>query len=130
MADAFGRLNGSKRGTRLIINADIFEDGFIRRVRIGLFVSTIELLYAISTLVFVVAGLTMVGMAMRAYVQTSRQAMLHLSLGFSLAVAGAAATMISAFVNDFEGVKSLLLVNSGLTTFGYLFVMYSLVTYE
>jgi len=130
VADAFGRLNGSKRGTRLIINADIFEDGFIRRVRIGLFVSTIELLYAISTLVFVVAGLTMVGMAMRAYVQTSRQAMLHLSLGFSLAVAGAAATMISAFVNDFEGVKSLLLVNSGLTTFGYLFVMYSLVTYE
>jgi hypothetical protein len=90
----------------------------------------IELLYAITTLVFVVAGLTMVGMAMRAYVQTSREAMLHLSLGFSLAVAGAAATMISAFINDFEGVKSLLLVNSGLTTFGYLFVMYSLITYD
>ncbi len=90
----------------------------------------IELLYTVSTLVFVVAGLTMVGMAMRAYVQTSRRAMLHLSVGFSLAVAGAAATMISAFVNDFTGVKSLLLVNSGLTTFGYLFVMYSLVTYE
>ena len=130
MADAFGRLNGSKRGTRLIINADIFEDGFIRRVRIGVFVSTIELLYAISTLVFVVAGLTMVGMAMRAYVQTSRQAMLYLSLGFSLAVAGAAATMISAFITDFAGARSLLLVNSGLTTFGYLFVMYSLVTYK
>ena len=52
-----------------------------------------------------------------------------------LAVAGAAATMISAFLTDFaEGAlastQSLLLVNSGLTTFGYLFVMYSLVTYE
>ena len=92
--------------------------------------SIVELLYAVSTLVFVVAGLTMVGMAMRAYVQTSRTAMLHLSLGFALAVAGAAATMISAFLTDFEGVRSLLLVNSGLTTFGFIFVMYSLVTYE
>jgi hypothetical protein len=90
----------------------------------------VETLYAVSTLVFVVAGLVMVGMAMRAYVQTSRRAMMHLSLGFSLAVAGAAATMISAFLNDFEGARSLLLVNSGLTTFGFIFVMYSLVTYE
>jgi hypothetical protein len=93
-------------------------------------VAIIELLYAVSTLVFVVAGLTMVGMAIRAYVQTSRNAMLHLSVGFSLAVAGAAATMISAFLTEFDGTKRLLLVNSGLTTFGYLFVMYSLVTYE
>ena len=92
--------------------------------------TVIELLYVVSTLVFVVAGLTMVGMAVRAYVQTSRQAMLHLSLGFSLAVAGASATMISAFLTDFSGTRSLLLVNSGLTTFGFLFVMYSLVAYE
>jgi len=92
----------------------------------------VELLYALSTLVFVVAGLTMVGMAIRAYVQTSRRAMLHLSIGFSLAVAGAAATMISAFLLGFNGsyIESLLLVNSGFTTFGFLFVMYSLVTYE
>jgi hypothetical protein len=90
----------------------------------------IELLYAVLTLIFIVAGLTMVGMAMRAYVQTSRQAMLHLSLGFALAVAGAVATMISAFLNDFQQTQSLLLVNSALTTFGYLFVMYSLVSYE
>jgi len=90
----------------------------------------VEVLYAVSTLVFVVAGLVMVGMAVRAYVQTSRRAMMHLSLGFSLAVAGAAATMISAFLTNFEGVRSLLLVNSGLTTFGFIFVMYSLVTYE
>ena len=92
----------------------------------------VELLYAVTTLVFVVAGLTMVGMAIRAYVQTARQAMLHLSIGFSLAVAGSAATMISAFLLEFDGsyIESLLLVNSGFTTFGFLFVMYSLITYE
>jgi len=90
----------------------------------------IELLYAATTLVFIIAGLTMVGMAVRAYVQTSRTAMLHLSLGFSLAVAGAAATLISAFLNDFEPVRSLLLVRSGLFALGFLFIIYSLVTYE
>ena len=92
--------------------------------------TTVELLYAVSTVVFIIAGLTMVGMAVRAYVQTSRMAMLHLSIGFSLAVAGATATMISAFYTDFNAPRVLLLVNSGLTTFGFLFVMYSLVIYE
>lgn len=92
--------------------------------------NAVELLYALTTLVFVVAGLSMVGMAARAYVQTSRQSMLHLSLGFVLVVAGAAATLISAFLTDFEGVRSLLLINSSYTTVGFLFVMYSLVTYE
>jgi len=92
--------------------------------------TTIEFLYAGTTLVFIVAGLTMVGMGIRAYVQTSRTAMLHLSIGFSLAVAGAAATMVSAFLNDFSGARSLLLVKSGFLTAGFLFVMYSLVTYE
>jgi hypothetical protein len=92
--------------------------------------TTVELLYAIITIVFILSGLTMVGMAIRAYVQTARTAMIHLSLGFSLAVAGAAATMISAFHNDFEGVRILLLVKSSFFTVGFLFVMYSLVTYE
>jgi hypothetical protein len=90
----------------------------------------IELVYAVSTLVLVGTGLTIVGMAMRAYVQTSRMAMLHLSVGFALAVAGAAATTISAFLTNFAAVRSLLLVNSGLTAVGYLFVLYSLLTYE
>jgi len=90
----------------------------------------VELLYAILTLTFIVAGLTMVGMAIRAYVETSRRAMLHLSVGFSLTVAGALATLVSAFVTDFARAEPLLLINSGLTTFGYLVVMYSLVTYE
>jgi hypothetical protein len=56
---------------------------------------------------------------------TSRRRVLY-----GAAVAGAAATMISAFITDFDGTRSLLMVNSGLTTFGYLFVMYSLVTYD
>jgi len=92
--------------------------------------STIELLYAVVTLVFIVAGLTMVGMAVRAYVQTARTAMLHLSVGFSLAVAGATATLISAFYNDFEGARTLLLVKSSFFTIGFLFIIYSLVVYE
>lgn len=99
---------------------------------LGVVTSTtvVELLYAVVTIVFIVAGLTMVGMAVRAYVQTARTAMLHLSIGFSLAVAGAAATLISAFYNDFEGARSLLLVKSSLFTIGFLFVIYSLVVYE
>jgi len=90
----------------------------------------LELLYAGSTLVFVLAGLTMVGMAVRAYRETSRRAMLFLSVGFGLAVVGAAATMVSAFLTNFEAARSLLLVNSGMTTFGFVFVIYSLVIYE
>jgi len=92
--------------------------------------TVIELLYAGTTLVFIVSGLTMVGMGLRAYIQTSRTAMLHLSIGFSLAVAGAAATLISAFLYNFSGVRWLLLVKSVFITLGFLFVMYSLVAYE
>lgn len=92
--------------------------------------TTVELLYAATTLVFIIAGLTMVGMAIRAYLHTARTAMLHLSVGFSLAVAGSAATLISAFYNNFEGARSLLLVKSSLFTIGFLFVIYSLVVYE
>lgn len=89
-----------------------------------------ELLYFGTTLVFIVAGLLMVWKALSAYVDTQQPAMLHLSIGFSLAVAGAAATMISAFVHDFQGVRLLLLVKSGLFTIGFLFIIYSIVAYE
>ncbi|MFC7073703.1 hypothetical protein ACFQJ7_15105 [Halovenus rubra] len=90
----------------------------------------IELLYAVVTLVFIIASLTMVGMAVRAYVQTARTAMLHLAVGFSLAVAGAAATLISAFYSGFENAQMLLLVKSSFFTIGFLFVIYSLLVYE
>lgn len=90
----------------------------------------IESLYLVSSGALIVAGLTMVGLAIRAYVQTKRTAMVYLSLGFVLVVAAATATMISAFVSDFGNTRSLLLVNSGFTTFGYVFVVYSLISYE
>jgi hypothetical protein len=90
----------------------------------------VEYLYLAATAILVVSGLTMVGMALRAYLQTTRRAMIHVSLGFGLIAAAAIATAISAFVNDFEGVRSLLLVNSGLSSLGFIFVVYSLVIYD
>ena len=90
----------------------------------------LELLYAITTIGLVVVGLVLVGMSTRAYVRTSSPAMMHLSVGFTLAIAGAAATMISAFITNFESVRSLLLVDSGLTTFGLVVVVYSLASYD
>jgi hypothetical protein len=56
--------------------------------------------------------------------------MIHISLGFSLIAAAAIATAISAFINDFTGVRSLLLVNNGLASLGFIFVVYSLIIYD
>lgn len=92
--------------------------------------TVIETLYAMTTVVFIASGLAMSGMGLRAYVQTSRPSMLHLSIGFALAVAGAAATLISAFLYGFDNPRWLLLVKSSLITVGLLFVMYSIVNYE
>jgi hypothetical protein len=90
----------------------------------------VEFLYFAATAVLVVSGLTMVGMAVRAYLQTTKPAMIHVSLGFSLIAAAAIATAISAFINDFNGVRSLLLVNNGLASLGFIFVVYSLISYD
>ncbi|MFD1634564.1 DUF7521 family protein [Haloplanus ruber] len=90
----------------------------------------VESLYFAATAVLVVSGLTMVGMAIKAYLQTTRQAMIHVSLGFSLIAAAAIATAISAFINDFSGVRSLLLVNNGIASLGFIFVVYSLIIYD
>ena len=90
----------------------------------------IEQLYALSSAALVVAGFALVGMAIRAYLQTARRAMIHLSLGFTLVVAAAIATTVSAFMNDFESVRSLLLVNTLISTIGYIFVIYSLISYS
>lgn len=88
---------------------------------------TIELLYALFSVTLATAGLAMVTMAVRAYQRTSRRAMLHLSVGFTLIVAAAIATTVSAFATDFTGTRLLLSVNYLITTIGYLFVMYSIV---
>jgi hypothetical protein len=90
----------------------------------------VEYLYLAATGVLVLSGMTMVGMAIRAYVRTTRHAMIHVSIGFALIAAAAIATAISAFLTDFRGVRSLLLVNSGLSSLGFIFVVYSLIVYE
>ena len=92
--------------------------------------TVIETLYALTAIVFIVAGLGMVWMGLRAYVETARTAMLYLAVGFAITVAGSAATLISAFLYDFANVRWLLLVQSGLFTVGLLFVMYSIVAYD
>jgi len=90
----------------------------------------VEYLYIAATIVLVLSGFTMVGMAIKAYLQTTRHAMIHVSLGFGLIAAAAIATAISAFVNDFQGVRSLLLVNNGLSSLGFILVVYSLIIYD
>jgi hypothetical protein len=89
---------------------------------------TIELLYVAFSITVATAGLSMVAFAVRAYNRTSRQAMFHLSVGFALIVAAAITTTVSAFLNRFEGTRTLLAVNYLITTIGYLFVIYSITT--
>ncbi|MFC6722612.1 hypothetical protein ACFQHN_34815 [Natrialbaceae archaeon GCM10025896] len=90
----------------------------------------IATLYAMTAVIFIASCLTMSGMGLRAYLETSRTSMLHLSIGFALAVAGAAATLISAFLYGFDNARWLLLVHSGLITIGMLFVILSIVNYD
>lgn len=89
----------------------------------------IDILYLVTSLSLAVAGLTMVGLATRAYLQTSRRAMIHLSVGFTLVVGGTLATTIS-FYAGVRDPQRLLFVNSGFNTLGYVFVIYSLVAYD
>lgn len=88
----------------------------------------IEVLYTVFSTTLAVAGLSMVGLAVRAYADTRRTSMMHLSMGFALVVAAAIGTTLSAFLTDFSHARSLLTVNYVITTVGYLFVMYSIVS--
>jgi len=87
----------------------------------------IELLYLVFSGTLAAAGLTMVGMAVRAYAETKRRTMVHLSLGFTLIVGAAVATTISAFYSDFQNPQALLTVNYFVTTLGFVFIVFSLV---
>lgn len=87
----------------------------------------IEALYAVFSITLGAAGLSVVGLAIRAYVDTRRTSMLHLSIGFVLIVAAALGTTISAFLIEFAHARSLLTVNYAFTTGGFLFVIYSIV---
>lgn len=84
-----------------------------------------EAVYVVLSVALVVVGLTLVGMAARAYVQTERRSMLFLTVGFSLVVAAAVATTFSAFLTEFSQSRVLLTVNYAVTTVGYLFIVSS-----
>jgi len=91
----------------------------------------VTLAYLGSSTVLVLAGLIMVGLAVRAYRQTERRAMMHLSVGFTVVVAATAGTAIAVFLSGATGTaRTVLMVNNGLTSVGYVFVVYSLVSYE
>ncbi|MFB6073226.1 MAG: hypothetical protein ABEJ88_09690 [Halobacterium sp.] len=90
----------------------------------------IEALYLVFSATLAVAGLSMVWFAVRAYRDTGRDSMLHLTVGFGLVVAAALGTTVTAFLVGFEGTRALLTANYFLTTAGYIFVMYSIVTPE
>ncbi|MFB6122842.1 MAG: hypothetical protein ABEJ78_05225 [Haloferacaceae archaeon] len=92
--------------------------------------SVIVSLYVVFSAILVVSGLTMVGMAVQAYVRTQRRSMIFVSVGFSLIAAATIATVLSAFLTGFSEVRSLLLVNSGFSSLGFIAVVYSLVIYE
>ena len=88
---------------------------------------SIEVLYLTFSATLTTAGLCMVAFAARAYSNTGRTSMMHLSAGFGLVVAAAIGTTVAAFLTDFQDTRTLLTVNYCLTTAGYLFVMYSIV---
>lgn len=85
----------------------------------------IEMIYVGLSVLLTATGLALVGLAMRAYVQSARRSMLLLSIGFSIAVAAAIATTFSAFLTEFASSRMLLTVNAAVSTVGYLFVIYS-----
>lgn len=90
--------------------------------------NVIEFLYLAFSGTLAAAGLAMVGMAVKAYAETERRPMVHLSVGFTLIVAAAVGTTISAFANDFQNPQTLLTVNYFVTTLGFGFIVLSLVS--
>ena len=85
----------------------------------------VEILYVVFSVTLTMAGLTLVGQATKAYLQTERQDMLYLMVGFTVIVAAAIATTFSAFATGFTNARLLLTVNYAITTVGYLLVLYS-----
>lgn len=88
---------------------------------------SLEILYVAFSTTLTLAGLALVAQATKAYMQTERQDMLYLMVGFAFIVAAAIATTYSAFVTNFSNARLLLTVNYAITTGGYLLVLYSVV---
>lgn len=89
-----------------------------------------EPLFVLFSVILALAGLAMVGAAVRAYVQTERRVMIYLSIGFTLIVAATVATALGAILTEFQNTRTLLLVNNGFSMAGYMFVIYSVVSYS
>lgn len=92
--------------------------------------SPTEQLYLVFSSGLAVAGLALVGAAIRAYATTERRVMIYLSLGFTLIVAATVSTALGALLSDFQHTRTLLLVNNGFSLFGYAFVVYSVAAYR
>lgn len=90
----------------------------------------VESLFVLFSAGLVAAGLTLVGAAVRAYVATERPVMIYLSIGFTLIVAATVATVLGAIISDFRYARTILMVNNGVTMFGYAFVLYSVMSYR
>ncbi|WP_321112679.1 DUF7521 family protein [Halorussus salinisoli] len=87
-----------------------------------------EVAYVVLSVALVVAGLTLVALAARAYLETGSRSMFLLAIGFSLVVAAAVATTFSAFLTDFSRSRLLLTINYAVTTIGYVFIVTSVRT--
>jgi len=90
----------------------------------------LDALFAVFSTGLVLAGLGMVGASARAYAQTGRTVMIHLAAGFTLIVAATVVTVISAYLNDFGNLRTVLVVNNGLSMGGFLLVVYSVVSFR
>jgi hypothetical protein len=91
--------------------------------------TSVEMIFVLFSVLIAVAGIVLVAAATRAYLQTRHRVMLHLSVGFALIVAAAVSTAFGVHFNHFENVNTLLVVNNGFSMCGYLFVVYSVVSY-
>lgn len=88
--------------------------------------SLTDQLLLLSSLGVLVLGVGMVRFSIRAYTRRSRRELLHLAIGFALIVGAAAFTAISVLLAGVTRPLFLLVVYTGLTAIGYLFVVYSL----
>lgn len=84
-------------------------------------------LHVLSSLGVILAGLTMVALAARAYFETEHTPMLHLCIGFTFIVAAALATTVPVLLGGADTVV-LLSTNYAITTVGFAFVIYSVVS--
>lgn len=77
-----------------------------------------------------VAGTVMVNSGVNAYLKTQKSIMIYLSIGFTLIVAGTLATFLGGVFTDFQNGRLLLAINNGFAMFGYVFVVYSVISYN